>query len=216
MYDSSMALLKQEKPTIPTVHMIGHTVWMGWVMIAVLLYSGIPAAILGRLKLPLASRLNDKALYADAAMNSADWQTAAAAIVGIIGIGFGLWWADAAAALFISFSIIKDGFSNLQDSGGQLLDRTPEPLAADGEALRQALCNRLEELDWIGGVDVRLREVGHLFFGDAFVTIAEGKSPTLAEIEEAERVVRDTDWRAGDVSIAIGHSGHSARSDASL
>ncbi|MEQ8557604.1 MAG: cation diffusion facilitator family transporter [Henriciella sp.] len=216
MYDSSMALIKQEKPTIPTVHMFGTTVWMGWIMIGVLVYSGLPAAILGRMKLPLARKLNDKALYADAAMNSADWQTASAAIVGIIGIGFGFWWADAVAALFISFSIIKDGFSNLKDSGAQLLDRTPEPLGTNGEKLRQAICDRLNELDWVDRSDVRLREVGHLVFGDAFLTMTGDKRPSTAQIEEAERIVRDTDWRVGDVSISIGHSGHSPNSEAGL
>ncbi|WP_300394766.1 cation diffusion facilitator family transporter [Henriciella sp.] len=216
MYDSSMALIKQEKPTIPTVHMFGATVWMGWIMIGVLVYSGLPAAILGRMKLPLARKLNDKALYADAAMNSADWQTASAAIVGIIGIGFGFWWADAVAALFISFSIINDGFSNLKDSGAQLLDRTPEPLGTNGEKLRQAICDRLNELDWVDRSDVRLREVGHLVFGDAFLTMTGDKRPSTAQIEEAERIVRDTDWRVGDVSISIGHSGHSPNSEAGL
>jgi len=178
MYDSSTALILQEKPSIPTVHMFGTTVWMGWIMIAVLVYSGLPAAILGRMKLPLAKRLNDKTLHADAAMNAADWQTAAAAIVGILGIGAGLWWADAAAALFISVSILKDGYSNLKDAGGQLLDRTPEPLGVSGERLRQALCERLEALDWVEAVDIRLREVGHLVFGDAFITLA-GPIPSL-------------------------------------
>lgn len=210
MYDSAMALLKQEKPSIATIHLFGSTVWMGWIMIGVLLYSGVPAAILGRMKLPLARRLNDKALHADAAMNSADWQTAAAAIVGIIGIGFGLWWADAAAALFISFSILNDGWTNLKDSGGQLLDRTPEPLKGDGEALRQDICARLEQLDWIASVDVRLREVGHLVYGDAFITLAG--SPTIAEIEAAEDILRKTDWRTGDISLAIGHTSRSERS----
>ncbi|WP_084398029.1 cation diffusion facilitator family transporter [Henriciella aquimarina] len=216
MYDSSMALLKQEKPTIPTVHMFGTTVWMGWIMIAVLTWSGLPAAILGRMKLPLARKLNDKALYADAAMNSADWQTAAAAIVGILGIGLGFWWADAVAALFISFSIIHDGFSNLKDSGAQLLDRTPEPLGSNGEKLRQAICDRLNALDWIEAADVRLREVGHLVFGDAFLTLTGDRKPSQEQIEEAERVVRDTDWRVGDVALAIGHSGHSPNSEAGL
>lgn len=215
MYDSSMALIKQEKPTIPTTHMFGHTVWMGWIMIAVLVYSGLPAAILGRLKMPVARKLNDKALYADAAMNSADWQTAAAAIIGIIGIGFGLWWADAAAALFISFSIIKDGFTNLKDAGGQLLDRTPEPLGSDGGKLREALCHRLEDLDWIGEADIRLREVGHLVFGDAFITL-NGAFPSDQQIADAEKTLRDTDWRVGDITLSIGHSSHSPKSEAGL
>ena len=38
-------------------------------MIPALVYSAIPAVIIGRLKLPLARELHDKVLYADAQMN---------------------------------------------------------------------------------------------------------------------------------------------------
>ena len=41
-------------------------------------------------------------LYADAKMNKADWLTATAAMVGVVGIGVGLWWVDAVAAIAIS------------------------------------------------------------------------------------------------------------------
>ena len=40
--------------------------------------------ILGRMKLRLAHELHDKALYTDADMNKADWETAGAACIGIL------------------------------------------------------------------------------------------------------------------------------------
>ena len=61
---------------------------------------------LGRAKMKLAQKLHDKVLYADADMNKADWMTAVAAMVGVAGIGIGLWWADSVAALVISASIL--------------------------------------------------------------------------------------------------------------
>jgi divalent metal cation (Fe/Co/Zn/Cd) transporter len=53
--------------------------------------------------------LHDKVLYADADLNKADWMTALGTIIGVSGIGVGLWWTDAVAALFISFMILHDG-----------------------------------------------------------------------------------------------------------
>ena len=44
-------------------------------------------------------------------MNRADWLTALAAVVGVIGIGAGLWWADAVAAIVISLEITRDGLA---------------------------------------------------------------------------------------------------------
>ncbi len=79
-------------------------------MIGALLYGAIPPIFLGRMKQPLAETLHDKVLNADAAMNRADWLTAFAAIAGIIGIGIGIWWADAAAAIVIALDITRDGF----------------------------------------------------------------------------------------------------------
>jgi divalent metal cation (Fe/Co/Zn/Cd) transporter len=52
--DSVIKLLMAEAPTIQTVELFGHRVWLGWLMIAALLYSVIPPFILGRMKLPLA------------------------------------------------------------------------------------------------------------------------------------------------------------------
>ncbi|MGE3180302.1 MAG: cation transporter, partial [Phycisphaerae bacterium] len=99
--DSAITLLEGQHPTIGSFHLFGRTIWLGWLMIAVLLWGVIPAFIIGRMKLPVARRLHDKTLHADADMNKADWLTGLAAIGGILGIGYGLWWADAVAALII-------------------------------------------------------------------------------------------------------------------
>ena len=59
-------------------------------MLPALAYSALPSVLLGRAKIPLAEELHNKVLYADAKMNKADWLTAGAAMVGVVGIGFGL------------------------------------------------------------------------------------------------------------------------------
>jgi cobalt-zinc-cadmium efflux system protein len=90
LYDSVSKLLKFEHPPIDLVKPFGdRPIWLGWLMLGALAYSTVPQVILGRLKQPLAKELNDKVLYADAEMNRADWMTGCAAMLGVVGIGFG-------------------------------------------------------------------------------------------------------------------------------
>ena len=58
-------------------------------------------------------------------MNKADWITSAAAIVGVLGIGLGLWWADAVAAAVISVDVLRDGISHLRKAMLELMDQRP-------------------------------------------------------------------------------------------
>ena len=51
-----------EHPPIGMVELFDWQVWLGWLMIAALLWSAIPAAILGRIKKWLAAELHDKVL----------------------------------------------------------------------------------------------------------------------------------------------------------
>ena len=41
------------------------------------------------------------------------------------GIGFGLWWADAVAAIIISLNIMKDGFKRTKDSITDIIEQIP-------------------------------------------------------------------------------------------
>ncbi|KQZ61538.1 cobalt transporter [Sphingopyxis sp. Root1497] len=159
VFESVTTLVRQEHPTVGGATLFGHTIWLGWLMIAALVYSVIPPLIFGRIKQPVAKRINDKVLHTDALMQKADWQTGLAAIAGITGIGFGWWWADAGAALFIALSIIKDAVGALRQAVAELLDGTPRALdsndlADDAERLIAALKARF------GDIDVRLRETG--------------------------------------------------------
>lgn len=127
LISSLSSLLRQEHPSIGHFQLFDwqYPIWAGWVMIAALLYSIIPPVILGRMKLPLARALHESTLYADASMNKADWITSAAAIVGVLGIGLGLWWADAVAAAVISVDVLRDGISHLRKAMLELMDQRP-------------------------------------------------------------------------------------------
>lgn len=200
--DSGMGLLKAEHPTIATMEIFGYHLWQGWVMIIALVYSVIPPVILGRLKIPLAKDLHDKVLYADASMNKADWMTGAAAVLGIIGIGLGFWWADAVAALIISVDVLKDGVDNVKTAITDLMDTTPltvgkrkiDPLVAELE-------NYLKDLDWIDDAVVRLREEGHVYFGDASIVLHDQRINATEKIDSVLDELYRKDWKLYDLSI---------------
>jgi divalent metal cation (Fe/Co/Zn/Cd) transporter len=185
-----------EHPPIGMVEPLGlGPIWLGWPMIAALAWSAIPSVFLGRAKLALAAQLHDKVLYADAKMNRANWLTAGAAIVGVLGIGAGLWWADAAAAIVISLDITRDGFVNVRAAVADLMDSRPtrydgsmtHPLIGDLE-------DELRRLDWVKEARVRLREMGHVFVGEAFVIPADDAG-SVAKTEDAAERLRAIDWR---------------------
>ena len=161
LIEAVMTLATREHATVGTVRLLGRDIWLGWPMIAVLLWSTIPSMILGRMKVPVARTINDKVLHTDANMQKADWMTGLAAIGGVIGIGYGLWWADAGAAGLISLGILHDGISGLRSSAAELIDGAPRKLEKDEIAEEaQELKDELERL--FPGSKVRLRETGRV------------------------------------------------------
>ena len=194
VYEAILALVTMEHPSIGAISLFGMHVWLGWIMIAALFYSAIPPVILGRMKKPVAERIQDKVLFTDAQTQKADWQTALAGIVGVIGIGFGLWWADAAVALVISMSILKDGWSNVKKSAAELADGIPRALesqAVDGEA--QEVINRLLEAYLCS--EIRMRESGRYLL--AQVTGPDAIGPVnLAQFKPEHR-----SWRLAEISL---------------
>ncbi|WBU59673.1 cation transporter [Paracoccus albus] len=195
LYDAASALILQEHPTIGNVTILGWDVWLGWLMVAALVYSVIPPVILGHMKKPLAHATMDKILFTDADMNAADWKTGLAGIAGIVGIGFGFWWADAAAAGLISFDILRDGLRNLRIAVAELLDGAPRELnSTDVHPIVDTLSADLRRR--FPGHEVQVRETGR--FVRANVISARG-----AELngEEARQLVSgNQSWRL----VAVG------------
>ena len=205
MLTSSLgSLLRQEHPSIGHFQLFDwqYPIWGGWVMIAALLYSLTPPLILGRLKLPLARALHERTLYADANMNKADWITSAAAIIGVLGIGMGFWWADAVAAILISLDILEDGYKNLKGSLSSMMDSVPKSLG-EGEAhpVPGLVTAKLLELGWVKEVGNRTREEGHVFQVDAFVVPADADAVTATDLIAAREACLDLHWKIHDVSI---------------
>jgi cation diffusion facilitator family transporter len=223
LVDALMKLATAEHPSIGTVEVFGHHLWLGWLMQVALLYSAVPAVILGRMKLPLARALHDKVLFADAKMNKADWLTAVAAMTGVFGIALGLWWADAAAAALISLDILHDGFVNLRTVVTDLMDKRPTTVDDSAvDPLPARVETEMKRLGWVRDARARLREQGHVYFGEVFVVPRDGTSDLVDRIEDAHRRLLALDWRLHDVVVALapalkeeGDPGeHEAQSDA--
>jgi divalent metal cation (Fe/Co/Zn/Cd) transporter len=201
--DSALKLLSGDHPPIGMVELFDWQVWLGWLMIAALVYSAVPAMVLGRLKTRLAAQLHDKVLYADARMNQADWMTAGAAIVGVLGIGFGLWWADAVAAIAIGLDIVHDGFKYTRGAAKDILDGRPRrhdekgvhPLVGD---VREAVA----ELDWVREAAVRMRELGHVISAEVLV-VPRDDADLLDRVEDAVARISGLDWKLQDVVVAV-------------
>jgi cation diffusion facilitator family transporter len=200
--DSVERLIKGDHPPIGLVEIFDTQIWLGWLMIGALLYSGIPPLVLGFLKRPCADELHDKVLFTDAKMNKADWLTASAAILGILGIGIGLWWADAAAAIVISLDILHDGQRYVRESVGDLVDQRPRTYDEEKpDPLADRIRQELERTAWISEAVMRLRESGHLISGTIFVVPADSVD-TTARVDTLTEELKGIDWRIHDIVIS--------------
>ena len=201
-YEAVSMLVAAEHPTIGTVRVFGHTVWLGWFAIAVMVAVSLPPLLyFGPQKKRLATTLHNKLLFADGDMAGADWQTNAASIVGVLGIGVGWWWLDGAAALFISVGIVRDGVRNTRLAVLDLMDERatscdgakPEPVH---ERLRDELCS----LPWVAAAALRMRDQGQVFHVEAFVVPRDGTVDVHA-MEAAADQLAMLDWRLQEIVI---------------
>ena len=202
LVDSGMGLLMGDRPPIGMMEIFGFEVWSGWLMAGVAAVIALPSVFLGRAKLKLAPVLHNKLLFTDADMNKADWMTGLATAIGVLGVGAGLWWFDAAVAILISLDILYDGIKNLRTCLAGLIDarvtttdsKDPHPLIAD---VRQELL----ALDWVDEADTRIRDQGQVFHTEVFVVPHKGQLPALDEIETVRERLSDMDWKLHDLVI---------------
>ena len=202
LYEAASTLITQQHPTLGHFYLFGQwEIWSGWIMIGALIYSVIPPLILGRKKLPLADSLHESTLYADAAMNRADWLTAGAAILGVIGLGFGFWWADAVAAGIIGLDVIRDGVGNTRRAISDLMDHRPAAVAT-GEpiGLESSIAEALRNRSDIEQISVRLREEGHSMSGELFIVFSH-YDDLPARIQDIIACALAVDWRLHDLVV---------------
>lgn len=201
--DGMHVLIKKEQPVISHFEFLGESIWFGYVMILALLWSSIPSIFLGHVKLPLAYQLYDRILLADSLMNKASWMSGLASILGIIGIGLGFWWADALAGIIISIDIIHDGYVNLKQSICELLNQTPKRIdnLKQTDPLLKELRRLVKKEAWVKTVKLRLRDEGHVFFGEIFITPHHPIS--TEQVKQLHDKIKDYHWRLHDIVIML-------------
>jgi cation diffusion facilitator family transporter len=201
LFDSLSKLFSQQRPPIGTTEMFGHTFWAGWLMIAALGYSLLCGLVLGLLKKPVAARLHDKALRAEATMNRDEWLSEGAAILGIVLVGYGHWWGDAAAAAFISLELVHDGWMNMRLVLGDLMDETPTVMGnEDIEDITDKVRSRVERIDHVAAAGVRLREHGRALTGEVFI-VPSDHADVLHLVSEVADGAAGVDWRLHDIAV---------------
>lgn len=201
--ESIWGLVRGEHPAIGTVRLFGQTIWLGWLMVAVMAIVIIGPFFYGHAKAKLAPKLHNKVLYADADMAKADWTTTVASIVGVMGVGIGWWWLDGAAALFISLGIVWDGIRNTRAAVRDLIDQRARTVDdAEPHPLIARIVADLERQPWVRAAGVRMRDMGQVFHVEAFVVPARRKV-SVDQLERARREIADLDWKMQDVSVVV-------------
>lgn len=134
-------------------------------------------------------------LYTDAEANKADWQTGLVGIAGVLGIAFGLWWADALAAGLIALSIIWDGARSCRLAVAELLDGAPREIDSPAiEKTAERLRRESEKL--YPGSYIRMRETGRN------LRAVIGTGDPLAP-EHGTGLLGDRGWRLIEVTRSI-------------
>jgi divalent metal cation (Fe/Co/Zn/Cd) transporter len=128
--------------------------------------------------------------------------TACAAIVGVVGIGFGLWWADAVAAIVIGLDIFRDGFKYTRGAAKDVLDGRPRRHDEEGvHPLVGEVRETVASLDWVEQAAVRMREMGHILSVEVLV-VPRDETGLLDRVEDAVEQIRALDWKLQDVVVA--------------
>lgn len=202
--DSGSGLLGGERPPLGVMEVGGHVIWVGWPMVLVMALSCIGPVIVGRMKTAPAEALHDKVLSADADMNRADWQTGVATIAGVLGIGMGLWWADAVAALIVSVSILRDGAANLRGAIAGLSDARPTGIdGTDPHPLIGEIDTALDTVTWADDHGARVRDQGHVFHVEAFLVPSGGQQVSVDMLDQVREMLTALSWKLDDVVVTV-------------
>lgn len=114
------------------------------------------------------------------------------------------WWADAAAALVVSVSILKDGITNikaavtgLSDTRATRFDNSDvHPLTDDVEKLARSVARVAESR-------ARVRDQGHIFHTEMFVVPVKGTIPSPGQPAQLTKQIGELDWKLQDTVVVV-------------
>lgn len=202
VFEAASNLIHGERPSIGGFLLFGHTIWLGWILVALMAVSAIPPVVLGKLKTPISILIHDKALHADAEMNRANWLSNGAGCIGLVLVAFGFWWGDSLAALLIALDITRDGVTAVARSLSDVMDQHPTDLETGRQhPIVRDVYRAIAALPFVAAHKTLLREHGRYFFGEIFI-VANDAMPTVIEATRAVReAVLPLDWRLQHLAI---------------
>lgn len=116
----------------------------------------------------------------------------------------GRWWADAAAALVVSVSILRDGWANLSGAITGLMDRRPTRFdGTDPHPLVHEIDEVLADVGWATDHGARVRDEGHVFHVEAFLVPADGQVVTVERLAAVCRALTEISWKVQDVVVTV-------------
>jgi cation diffusion facilitator family transporter len=151
---------------------------------------GVAAAVVGiagnqvvaRYKLRVGTRIQSNTLVADAKHSWLDAVASGGALLGLVGVACGLWWADGVAGLLVTGFIIHVGWEVSADVVGRLMD------SVDPEVLTSAESAALS-VPGVDHVHIRARWLGRTLLIEVEGFIAT--SILLADADVVGRSVRE-------------------------
>ena len=93
--------------------------------------------------------------------------------------------------------------TNLRHVVADLMDQQPTTVEGEVSDAPERVRAAVAALPWVEDVEVRLREEGHLFAGELFVT-ARSIEGLSRRVEEAREAATAVDWRVQDTTVANG------------
>jgi hypothetical protein len=99
--------------------------------------------------------------------------------------------------------VLHDGYKNLREVVTNLMDEVPKLVdSSEVDPLPDRVQEYLKQMPWIEDAQVRMREQGHVYFGEAFVVASEEEN--LAErLYHATQECAALDWRIHDFVIVL-------------
>ena len=158
----------------------GHTTHLGLGMAAAVV--GIVGnQIVARYKGRVGRRIQSATLVGDAQHSWLDALSSAGALVGLIGVAFGLWWADGVAGLLVTAFIVHVGYKVTTELIGHLMDGVDPHLLAEAE--QAAL-----EVPGVDHAHVRAR-----WMGRSLLVEVEGFVPPGTTLDGGEALGREVE-----------------------
>ena len=152
----------------------GHTTHLGLGMSAAAV--GIAGnQIVARYKLRVGLRIQSATLLADAKHSWLDALSSAGALLGLVGVAFGLRWADGLAGLVVTGFILHVGYEVTSDLVGHLMDGVDPDLLAAAE--RAAL-----EIPGVQHAHVRARWMGRSLLVEVEGFVLAGTTVEAGEV----------------------------------